>query len=199
MRTGMLQQKLEYETSWHYDLGVYHRIGDNFDTRFVVYYSDVSDYVALDRPSAYNPTAYAYNIDSVGFYGFECEFDARFDKLNIFGNYTFIDNHVTDTGLPITFWVDMSAKHKANVGIRYSFRKDLMFTSDVRYVGTRKSEGGFDIDSYLVTDIGLEYSFLSNRARVQIYVNNLFGERYQEVYGYPMPKQTFGTSLKYTF
>lgn len=195
----MLQQKLEYESSWHYDLGVYHRIGESFDTRLVVYYSDVSDYVALDRPSAYNPTAYAYNIDSVGFYGFEGEFDARFKKLNIFGNYTYIDNHVDDTGLPITFWVDMPPKHKVNLGLRYNFRSDLMFTGDIRYVGKRKSEGGFDLDSFIVTDIGLQYSFLSNKAKFQIYINNLFGEEYQEVYGYPMPEQTFGASLKYSF
>lgn len=191
---------MEYESSWHYDVGVYHRIGENFDTRFVVYYSDVSDYVALDRAGIYTATNYAYNIDSVGFYGLECEFDARFNKFNIFGNYTFIDNHVADTGgLPVVFWVSLPPKNKANLGIRYNFRPDLVLTSDVRYVGTRKSEGGFEMGSYIVTDIGFQYSFLSNKARFQMYINNIFGGNYQEVYGYPMPGQTFGTSIKYSF
>lgn len=199
MRTGALQQKLEYESSWHYDTGVYHRIKDNIDVRFVLYYSDVSDYVALDRPSAYNPNAYAYNIDSVSFYGVECEFDARFDKYNIFGNYTFIDNHVDESGLPVTFWVDVPPKHKGNLGVRYHLKADLMLTGDMRYVGERKSEGGSDMDSYIITDVGLQYTFLSDKAKLLIYVNNLFGENYQEVYGYPMPKQTIGTQIKYTF
>lgn len=199
MRTGMLQQKLEYESSWHYDTGIYHRIGENIDTRFVVYYSDVSDYIALDRSSAYNSGSYAYNIDNVSFYGVECEFDARLDKLNIFGNYTFIDNHVEETGLPIVFWVDVPPKHKVNLGVRYQFRPDLMLTGDTRYVGKRKSEGGFDMESYIVTDVGLQYTFLSDKAKFLMYINNLFGEDYQEVYGYPMPKQTVGAQIKYTF
>ncbi len=199
MRTGALQQKLEYESSWHYDTGVYHRIKDNIDVRFVLYYSDVSDYVVLDRPSAYNPNAYAYNIDNVSFYGVECEFDARFKNYNIFGNYTYIDNRVDESGLPVTFWVDVPPKHKGNLGVRYHLKADLMLTGDMRYVGERKSEGGFDMDSYIITDVGLQYTFLSDKAKLLIYVNNLFGENYQEVYGYPMPKQTIGTQIKYTF
>lgn len=199
MRTGALQQKLEYESSWHYDTGVYHRIKENIDVRLVLYYSDVSDYVALDRPSVYNPNAYAYNIDSVKFYGVECEFDARFEKFNVFGNYTYINNSVDKTGLPVTFWVDVPPKHKANMGVRYHLKQDLMLTGDMRFVGDRKSEGGYDMDSYIVADIGLQYTFLSDKAKLLIYVNNLFGESYQEVYGYPMPKQTIGTQVKYTF
>ncbi len=199
MRTGALQQKLEYESSWHYDTGVYHRIRENIDVRFVVYYSDVSDYVALDRPSAYNPNAFAYNIDSVGFYGMEFEFDARFDTINIFGNYTYLENKVDETDLPDSFWVDVPPKHKANLGVRYDLMKDLMATCDMRYVGVRKSEGGYDMDSYFITDVGMQYTFLSDKAKLLVYVNNLFGENYQEVYGYPMPKQTIGAQIKYTF
>ena len=203
MCQAALTQRIEYETSWLYDAGIYHRLGKNFDTRFVVYYTDVSDYIALDNDK-YNvggtERPYAYNVDSVQFYGVEFEFSSTFDNLTIFGNYTYMDNKVDETGgLPITFWTDLPPKHKANLGLRYHLRDNILLTCDERYVGERKSERGHTIDGFMTTDIGIQYTFLKNKAKLFGYVNNIFGKSYEEVYGYPMPRQTFGVQMKYTF
>ncbi|MDY6853272.1 MAG: TonB-dependent receptor [Thermodesulfobacteriota bacterium] len=201
MRQGALTQHLDYEMSWHYDVGIYHRIGENFDTRFVVYYTDVSDYIALDRDKYYvddKEKPYAYNVDSAQFYGLELEFNSTlFDKLGLFGNYTYLENEVDETDLPITFWVDIPPRHKGNLGLRYWLKGNILLTCDVRYVGKRKSEDGYTLDDFMITDIGIQYTCLENKAKLLGYVNNVFGENYLEVYGYPMPRQIFGFQLKY--
>jgi len=189
---------LETETSWHYDVGVYHRIGKNIDTRASVYYIDIDDYVVVDSSSAYYESNYAYNLDKVEFYGVELEFNSTlFDKLGLFGNYTYRDMDRQETDLPVVFWLNLPPKHKFNIGLRYRLLKNTLLTCDLRYVGERESEGSFSMDDYFTTDLGLEQT-LFKRAKILFYVNNLFGENYQEVYGYPMPDQTYGVQVKLT-
>lgn len=158
----------------------------------------------MDSAGLYYPINYAYNIDSVGFYGVEGEFNGiLFDKLVIFGNYSYREMNYDKGALPSAFLLDLPPKHKANLGLRYRLLKDTLITSDLRYVGERKSEGGYTFDEYFIMDLGIEQTFFKKAKfgplKILAFVNNLFGESYQEVYGYPMPYQTFGVQVKFTF
>lgn len=184
----------------HYETGIYKRLTKDIDTRLSVYYTDITNYIAADSSGIYYPTSYAYNRDSAKFYGFEWEFNSTFfDKLVAFGNYTFREaNYSEEVGLPPAYLLDLPPKHKANLNFRYPILKDTMLTTDLRYMGKRKSEGGYTINDYFVTDVGIKYTPWKNTT-IRVYANNVFGEKYEEVYGYPMPDQVFGARLELTF
>ena len=63
----------------------------------------------------------------------------------------------------------------------------------------RRSESGIVLDEFTTSDAGFQLSFMENKAKLNLYVGNLFGTNYQEIYGQPMPRQTVGMTLKYRF
>jgi len=74
------------------------------DTRLSVYYIDITDYEVVDSAGLYYSSHYAYNLDSMKFYGIEWEFNTTlFDKLNLFGNYSFREMDKDKTDLPVVF------------------------------------------------------------------------------------------------
>ena len=179
----------------HYDIGIYHRVAKNIDTRLALYYTDITDYIVFDSPRSYYSDYYAYNLGSVNFYGVEWEFSSTlFNKLGLFGNYTYRGMNREETELPVVFWLDLPPKHKFNIGLRYRLLKDSLLTCDLRYVGKRKC-GDFTNDDFFITDVGIEQTIFK-KLKVLLYVNNLFGENYEEVYGFPMPGQTYGVQVK---
>lgn len=123
-----------------------------------------------------------------------------FDKLGFFGNYTYQESKVDEPDdKPSVFWLDdLPPKHKINIGLRYKLFENTLLTCDTRYVGEKKGESGDSIDAFTTTDIGVQQTILK-KTKLLVYVNNVFGESYQEVYGYPRPRQTFGVQIKHTF
>ena len=196
------QNEVEYETSWQYETGIYHRFAEIFDNRFVLYYTEISDYLAIDRadPEHNDNQRSGWNLDEIRRWGIEYEFNATIKDLTIYGNYTYIASRVKeDDPRKLTlFWVDLPPKHKAGISLRYAVSDSVMLTWDQRYVGKRLSEGGLTLDPYTRSDLGAQYSFLQNKAKLIVYVNNLLGTNYEEVYGYPMPRQVIGVTVKYT-
>ncbi|MBU3949046.1 MAG: outer membrane beta-barrel protein [Proteobacteria bacterium] len=203
MSAGGKQSKLEYETTWQYETGIYHRFAEGIDNRFIIYYSDITDYVTIDRADLLHniTTSSGWNVDTVRFWGIEYEFNIAYKKLTAFGNYTYIDNEVIedDPAKTESFMVELPPKHKINLGFRYRLSDSLQFTCDQRYVGRRYSEAGRTLSEYITSDVGLQYSFYKNKAKLNAFINNLFGENYEQTYGYPMSRQMFGLTFKYTF
>ncbi len=160
---------------------------------------DTSNYMVANSNGIYYATSYAYSIDSMKFYGLQLEVNSKiFGKLDIFGNYSYRKSEYDKSSFPASQHLDLPPKHKANMGLRYPLFVNTLITSDLRYVGERKSEGGKDLKEYFVMDAGLEQK-LPKGLVVSVFVNNLFGQNYQEVYGFPMPKQTFGIRAKLSF
>lgn len=202
MSAGGKQKKLEYETTWQYETGIYHRFTEGIDNRFVVYYTDITDYVTINRTDAiHNSTWSGWNIDTVRFWGIEYEFNISFKKMTAFGNYTYVDNEVKedDPTKLVDFLVELPPKHKINLSLRYHLSGSVQLSWDQRYVGKRYSEAGYTLSEYTTSDIGVQYSFYKNKAKLNAYINNLFGENYEQTYGYPMKRQIYGLTFKYTF
>jgi outer membrane receptor protein involved in Fe transport len=202
-----LEKPLGTETSWHYETGLYQKIGKNTDVKASVYYIDIDNYLVYNTASSYYSSSYAYSIPSMQFYGFEGEFNtAVFDGLNLFGNYSYQGNKYDDRedvydpkkGEPTPHFLNLPAKHKANLGIRYDLPMALRISGDVKYVGKRKSEGGETMGDYITMDVGLARTFYKF-CKVSAFVSNLLGEKYQEVYGFPEPRQTYGMQMELTY
>ena len=193
---------METETSMHYDMGLFQRITENFDTRVALYCIDIDNYIVGNSSDSYHTaSSYAYNLDEILFYGVELEFNSVwFDRLTVFGNYTYRETEYDeDDVLADAQLLEIAPKHKANLGLRFKLFEKTMVTSDIRYVGKRESEGDvYTLEAFTTTDIGIQQELFEN-ASLRCYVNNVFGENYQEVYGYPMPDQVFGGSLKIVF
>ena len=174
----------------------------NLDTKLVFYYIDVENYiVANSGDSFHNSSAYGYNLDEMAFYGTEFEFNTvLFQKLTLFGNYTYRKSDYDRSKiLAEAILLNIAPEHKANLGIRYSLFDNTLITSDIRFVGERKSEGNvMNLDSFTTVDLGLQRAY-SDKIVLRVYASNIFDKDYQEVYGFPMPGITFGVNLKMTF
>ena len=184
---------------------------EKLDTRVNFYYIDVTNYIVANAGDTLHAASnYGFNMDEVIFYGVEMEFSTVWsDKLTLFGNYTYRKTdydkdqlyHVNADGDPLdapAILLSIAPEHKANLGVRCRLTGKSQFTSDIRYVGKRESEGNvYSLDAFTTVDVGLEYEFKDN-FKAHFFIGNLFGEEYQEIYGYPMPEKVYGVTLKAT-
>ena len=157
--------------------------------------------VANSGDSFHNASSYGYNLDNMAYYGAEFEFNTvLFEKLTLFGNYTFRkSDYDPDKLLADAILLELAPKHKANLGIRYSLFNGTMITSDIRFVGNRKTEGNvMNLGSFTTVDLGFQHAFSENIV-LRVYGANILDKDYQEVYGFPMPGFTYGANLKMTF
>ena len=198
-----LSKPLGTEKSWHYETGLYQKIGKNTDMKFSLYYIDIDNYLVYNTASSYFASTYAYSIPSMEFYGFEGEFNTYvFDGFNLFGNYSYRESRyedrkdINDAASP--YFLNLPAKHKANLGIRYDLPMAFKISGDVKYVGKRKSESGKTMGDYVTADVGLSKTFYKF-CKVSAFVSNILGEKYQEVYGFPEPRQTYGMQMELTY
>ena len=186
----------------HYDTGLFHRINKNFDVRLSLYRIVVDNYIVANSGDIYHASsAYGYNMDQVSFKGVEAEFNATvFKKLSLFGNYTYREtDYDADDILASAVLLEISPKHKANFSARYGVFDKTLLTADIRYIGERKTEGDiYTMDDVILVDLGVEQKLFKNTT-LHAYANNVFGEKYQEVYGYPLPEHIFGVNVKMTF
>ena len=174
----------------------------NLDTKLVFYYIDIDNYiVANSSDSFHNASTYGYNLDEMSFYGTEFEFNTvLFEKLTLFGNYTYRKTHYDPSKiLAEAILLNIAPRHKANLGIRYSLFDNTLITSDIQFVGERRTEGNImNLDSFTTVDLGLQHAYSDNIV-MRVYATNIFDKDYQEVYGFPMPGIAFGVNLKMTF
>ncbi|MBN1905322.1 MAG: TonB-dependent receptor [Deltaproteobacteria bacterium] len=193
---------MQEETSWHYDLGIFHRPMKNMDTKLVFYYIDIDNYIVGNSGDVFhNASSYGFNIDSMAFYGTEVEFNASlFDNLTLFGNYTYRKSDYDRSKLIAeAILLKITPEHKANLGLRYSLFNNTLITSDIRYIGERKSEGNvMNLDSFITVDVGLQHSYTKNIV-LRVYATNILDKKYQEVYGFPLPGVGCGVNLKLVF
>jgi outer membrane receptor protein involved in Fe transport len=162
----------------------------------------VENYIVANSGDSHHATSsYGYNIDQVGFYGVEAEFNATLsDKLTLFGNYSFRKTQYDEEKiLADAILLELAPEHKANLSIRYRLLPKTLLTSDIRYIGERKTEGEiYNLDAFTTVDLGIEQKLFEN-VTLHGYVANILGEEYEEVYGYPMPEQVYGINVKMTF
>jgi outer membrane receptor protein involved in Fe transport len=186
----------------HYDLGLFHRFAGNFVTRLNFYYIDVDNYIVANSGDVYHSaSSYGFNMNRIAYYGAELELDTTwFEKLTVFGNYTYREtSYDKEDLLADAVLLTLAPKHKANLGVRYRLFPNTLLTSDIRYMGKRESEGNvYTLDGFSTMDVSIDHE-LSENMTLRVYGSNIFGESYQEVYGYPMPEGTYGINLKVSF
>jgi iron complex outermembrane receptor protein len=107
-------------------------------------------------------------------------------------------------------------EHKLNAGIRYTIIRNLVVMADYSFqskqVATTVEEvddgfGGiiYDVqknpmEAYQLVNLGMAFAFIDHQlgmknATIKIYVNNVFGEKYENAKGYQMTGRTYGCAL----
>jgi outer membrane receptor protein involved in Fe transport len=156
-------------------------------------YINTSNYFVHNTASTYYNGAYAYQIPEMKFYGSEMEFNWKpSEKLAFFGNYSYLKNEYSrNAKLPYAMILELPPRNKGKLSVRYALPLQIRFSSDIKFIGERKSEGGFVLDRYAVADISFERNFTAHYT-AGFFISNLFNKEYQQVYGYPSPGTTFG-------
>jgi len=192
-----MDSALGTETSVSYDAGFYRRIARSLDVRVAANYINTSNYIVTNTASIYMSASYAYSIPTMRFYGIESEFNwSPLEKLDIFGNYSYLKNSYDMEGaLPYALLLELPPRNKGKLSVRYTLPFKTRFSSDIRFMGERNSEGGYRLGRYATADIGFDKN-LGEKILASFFVNNLLDKEYQQVYGYPSPGRTFGVRIQ---
>jgi iron complex outermembrane receptor protein len=205
-----------------YEVGLRAKPLAGLDTTLRGYYYDVDDYIRTIF--GYKPSRVVYNIDRVEFLGLEGEVTYRFTAhLSCFANVTYEETKkkgdILDNSNQLTDKLPEIPEWKFNLGARYARKDGTLVKVTYRWVDDRaipvnsttfKPLGSGcpsgactlgKIDAYGVVNVYLRYPFLKKRVKGYLIAgcNNLFDERYEETYGYPMPNRMWFAGLKFDY
>ena len=80
-------------------------------------------------------------------------------------------------------------KHKANLGLGYTFSKSTFASVNYQYTGERTDRDfstfqDVELDSYSLINLYVSHSVLNNKLKIFANINNLLNEDYAEIIGY---------------
>lgn len=186
------------ETAMLYDAGFYRRLAEDVDTRVTFYYSNIDNFISADK-NTYPVVKYAYNIEKVWSKGVEIELSKSI-KSDI-GGYVNYSHRIMDwkdsTVTVEPYWLTISPKHKANMGIDYEVVHNTIVSLEGTAAVNRFSKYGMWMQDYYVMNFGIKHKLLDEKANVTFRIENLLDEQYQEVHGFQMPGRHFGMQLNY--
>lgn len=127
-------------------------------------------------------TGYENATEDATVQGVEVEADLKlFDKLNVNANYSFTElKEGTRLRLP---------KHKANLGLGYTFSKATFASVNYQYTGKRTDTDfstfqNVELDAYSLINLYVSHSVLNSKLKIFANINNLLNEDYAEIIGY---------------
>jgi outer membrane receptor protein involved in Fe transport len=186
-----------------------HGFGDFAFMRLSTYYYKVDDYIIFRFDPSWRGV---YNIDQADLYG--VSLDGRTGLTDwLSGNLSLTWQHSRKEGdlfdtAGLSDEIDYLPDWKAAAGLEFKLPYQSVFDVTLRYVGERRKIYAFssgwpvqqyfkliELDPYVTVDIDLKFP-LGRHAEISGYVENLFGEEYEEQFGYPMPGLIFGAALK---
>lgn len=206
-----LGKALKAEEGTAYEIGIKKKLGEKTNYRVALYYNDVANYIYNNISYTTGTNRQVYNIDNVKIYGLELDGQHKIsDNLTAFANYTYekTEKPYSDPVLGAAASLnelDYHPKHKANIGIRYQTKDKTQIALSARCVSSQKAvymQSGVPsiqtLGGYTVANLSVSHPFGEDR-ELDVYVDNLFGKDYSEVYGYPMQGTTYGISYKQKF
>lgn len=172
------------------------------------YNYDIDNYIMF----RFNPKRGAYNIDNVNVKGASLSYKS---KINSISPYVNISLQKTKKGndfydsQKLTDELDYSPKFKLNAGFDFKITEKININTNYRYSDVSKTiyswKSGsttyfklINVKSYNVVDMEIKYNYNKN-ITASLYTENLFSEKYEEKFGYPMPQRIIGGSISMRF
>ena len=190
---------LKPESSWQGEIG-------NEFTHKGITFTLTGYYIKLKDMLRWLPTGSVWrpmNTDRVKTYGLEAilNYKKKFgdNEIGINGTYGYTVSENEDTGKQLIY----VPYHKATASLSYSFKKlsayyQFLYNGEVF---TRSDNNSlYNIDSYTVGNIGLEYSFgKKDVASLGVQVLNVFDKDYVSVASRPLPGRNYNVYLTLNF
>lgn len=180
---------------------------------FSTYRYSIDDYIMF----RFDPKRGVYNIDNVEIYGGSIKYYFDYKSMKPYLNLTI---QKTRKGYDLydpnklTNEIDYTPRFKLNAGFDYNITDKLSFSGNYRYndvshtiyvwsvaniggSGTTKYYKLINVKPYDIVDIEVKYKL--NNVIASIYGDNIFNEKYEEKFGYPMSGRIIGGSLSLKF
>jgi vitamin B12 transporter len=145
-----------------------------------------------------DPNTWVYkNIGKAITKGFEAGAKfSPFDKLTFGANFTYTDTEDKSTGLTLA----RRPKRQANLYADWGFLPNANLNLGINYVGKRRDSDYNNVTdkAYTIFRMAASYDITKN---LQVFgrIENLFDEKYQEVYGYETMGRSFYAGIKGSF
>ncbi|WP_418179509.1 TonB-dependent receptor plug domain-containing protein [Aliarcobacter lanthieri] len=191
---------LKPEKAINYEIGA-NKIFDNQGIKSAFFYSDVKDFITMDRvqnPNGNGLVDQNKNIGKVKHMGYELEYFYSFDEtLDFDASYTRLlaedkDNKVDITNVP---------KHKIALGVTYRPIKGLTTNVNMQYSSSRHTstnDRSRDISGAAIWNAKIAYELVKGLT-LDVGASNIFDKNYEYDYGYPEAGRVIYSNLTYKF
>ncbi|HET9857149.1 MAG TPA: TonB-dependent receptor, partial [Chthoniobacterales bacterium] len=178
---------LEPEEAFGFDIGAEQRLWENKITVGATYfYNDLSNLIG------FNGLFETLNLGSARTQGIETEVRARpMTDLVLTASYTYLDAEKTsaaDVNQPQGARLPRRPRNEVYLSASYLWFKKLRTTMEAKWVNAREelNFGGpnFDIEDYSFVNFAAEYE-INPHMSIFGRIDNLTGEHYAEVFGFP--------------
>jgi iron complex outermembrane receptor protein len=171
-------------------------------------------HMVVDNEIMYDPLAGTYganiNLPESERKGLLFDGDVQLNEfIGLHGNYTYTDAELT-SGSFADKSVPFVAKNSANLGITFTFIKNVNVSIDANYVGSRYLVGDnantqSKVDPVTLFNVNVLWDI--DALELGLRIKNLTGETYSDYQGtsrkgtylYPQPKQLYSAHLTYRF
>jgi iron complex outermembrane receptor protein len=205
---------LSPEFGMQYEAGLTQKLPLDATLRLRTYYYDINNYIRT--VFGFAPSRVVYNISLVQLRGLEVEGTLPLPyNLTFWANYTYQQTAAGGDPLGLTVKrLTELPENKANIGLTYKGSNGAEANVYLRLISQRYQAEALVarnaitgvsynyLKGFLTTGLEARYPVANWRGftgSLYVGVDNLFGVKYQEVYGYPMPTQTFygGIQVRY--
>ena len=186
-----------------------HNFSQKDFVRVCAYYYNIEDYIMFRFDPSWRGV---YNIDKAEIYGASLDGRATFTNW-LSGNAAITWQKSKKEGdiydeAGLSDEIDYFPEWKVSAGLEFKLPYQSVFNVTARYVDERQAIYAYssgwptqqhfkliELDPYITADINLKVP-VGKHAELSGYVENLFGEEYEEQFGYPMPGIIIGAALK---
>ena len=185
---------LKPEVANHYEIGYARNFGDALRVESSIFYSKVKD--AIGDVMLANKTRQAQNIDRSEYKGFELGATFVTDKLELGGNYTYINAKYKSKSEKI---YDLP-RHKAFAYADFKILPKFSVYASQELVSSRYSDSYEDtrLNGFGVTHLKFIYKPVENLS-FDVGISNLFDKNYEYREGYPEEGRVFFSNVRYKF
>jgi vitamin B12 transporter len=186
---------LNPDESTSYELGIEQEIGEKVLLGLTCFQNEFKNMIVFDQKYK--------NIGKLETGGIETMIQIKpTDNLIANANYTYTQAEDRNTGKQLL----RRPKHKARFNLNYSFQRANINLSCI-YVGERNDKfydpvtyrsTPITLPSYTLVNLNTSYN-LTDKFTLFLKVDNLFGEEYEEVYGYSTPGRSFCGGVRCEF
>jgi len=201
--------ELKSENNRALELALRHRSGGGSLLGLSAYYYSVKDYIMFRTDLNSGSGRAVYNIDGVDVWGASADYRAMIkDGVKVYANATVQDSRKGSDlydSQRLLGGLDYLPPFKSNVGAEVELPFSSALSANWRFVDKQKAVYSYKTGTYqyhlavlkAYNTVDLEYKATYKKVmQFSVYCDNVFGERYQEKYGYPMPGTTVGFTAK---